>query len=145
MSRGMVPPDYAELFPWLTEQGQASQAEFIAQFQDLCSRSMDRALGLQESSFDQATQLQSQALELCRKAIGFPMLGDFFKMGAEFLTACMELQMKAITLMFSGRVPVASAPAGHPAEAQAMEMASMLRKRPEAERKMPAPGVQASN
>jgi hypothetical protein len=130
MSRRMVPADYSPLFPWLTQQGPRSQAEFWSEFQDLCSRGMDKALGLQESSLDQAAQLHSQALDLYRNAFYFPpLLGDYFKMATEFLTACMELQMNAVTLMFSGRLPESSnysasnvaTTAGEPAEERASE------------------------
>jgi hypothetical protein len=103
----MVPPGYAApLFPWLTQQGQTSDSEFIAEFQDLYSHGMDRALGMQETSLDTAVKLQSQAVDFYRNAFAStPVLSAFFQTAANFLASCMELQMKCLTLTLPGMVP----------------------------------------
>ena len=124
MSRKMIPPGYYPLFPWLAEQDQTSQAAFIAEFQDVCSYGMDRALGLQESTLDHAVQLHSQAIDLYKTAPWLsPLMGDVFEMGVRFLVMCLEVQMKTLNLMFSGISPETASPSATRAEKAIQELA----------------------
>ena len=107
MSLRTVSPGYYSLFPWLAEQDQTSQANFIAEFQDLYSKGMDRALGLQENTLDRAVEVQSEALELYKNAPWFtPLLGDVFEAGTRLLVFCLELQIKCLDAMWPS-VPTA--------------------------------------
>jgi hypothetical protein len=110
-----IPASYAPLFPWLAEQGQTLDTAFIAEFQDLYSRGMDRALGIQETSLDTAVQLHSQVLDLYTDAPWFtPALRNLFESTAQFLAACMELQLKCLSLM----VPVSTAASSSASQSQ---------------------------
>ena len=114
MSPKNVPPGYYSLFPWLSEQDQATQANFIADFQDLCSRGMDRALGIQETTLDCAVELQSTAIDLYKTAPWYtPLVGECFEAGTRFLIFCLELQMKCLDVLLP--VKLAAAPAPVPA------------------------------
>jgi hypothetical protein len=107
-------PTYVPLFPWYVP-GKTPDEDVIAQFQDLCSRGMDRALGFQESSIETAVQLHSQALDLCTNAFSStPLVGGLFQSAAQFLASCMELQMKCVTLMSSMMLPGMMLPATLP-------------------------------
>ena len=111
MSPRTVPPGYSTLFPWLSEQDQATQANFMAEFQDLYSRGMDRALGLQESTLDRAVELQAQALDLYKTVPWYtPLFGEFFEAGTRLLVFCLELQMKCLDLLLPDKSAAASAP-----------------------------------
>ena len=102
MSTRTVPPGYSSLYPWLSEQDQATQANFIADFQDLYSRGMDRALGIQETTLDCAVELQATALDLYKAAPWYtPLVGEFFEAGTRFLVFCMELQMKCLEVLLA--------------------------------------------
>lgn len=108
MSTRMVSPGYYSLFPWLSEQDQTSQSNFTAEFQDLYSKGMDRALGLQENTMDRGVEMQSEALELYKNAPWFtPLLGDVFESGTRLLVFCLELQIKCLDAMWPSSVPAA--------------------------------------
>jgi hypothetical protein len=105
-------PTYLPLFPWPIP-GKTPDDEFIAQFQDLYSRGMDRALGFHESSIETAVQLHSQALDIYKNALSStPMPGGLFQATAQFLASCMQLQMKCVTLMFPMMLPASPASVG---------------------------------
>ena len=147
MSPRTVPPGYYSLFPWLSEQDQTSQTNFMAEFQDLCSNGMDRALGLQENTLDRAVELQSEAIELYANAPWFtPLLGNVFEVGTRFLVFCLELQMKCLDAMWP--VPVAVPTNGAASRAEvaiqelAMDIGGGLVKKPA--RVRPASMVQSS-
>ena len=100
MSPRMTPPGSPTLFPWLSEQDQAMQANFIADFQDLYSRGMDRALGIQETTLDCAVELQSTAIDLYKAAPWYsPLVGECFEAGTRFIIFCLELQMKCLDML----------------------------------------------
>lgn len=122
MSPRTNPASYAPLFTWLTEQGRTPDPGFITECQDLYSRGMDQALGIQETSFDTAVQLHSQALDLCKDTFRFtPALNNLFEMSAQFLASCMEFQLQCLTMMVPG-IPVASSSAGRiPPTAEGLE------------------------
>ncbi len=111
MSPKNVPPGYYSLFPRLSEQDQATQANFVADFQDLCSRGMDRALGIQETTLDCAVELQSTAIDLYKTAPWYtPVVGEFFEAGTRFIVFCLELQMKCMEMLLPAKPAAAPAP-----------------------------------
>ena len=125
MSPRMVPPGYSTLFPWLSEQDQATQAKYIAEFQDFYSRGMDRALGIQESTLECAVELQSTAIDLYKAAPWYtPLFGEFFEAGTRLLLFCLELQMKCVEMMLPAKSsalpepPMAARVAGSTARAE---------------------------
>jgi hypothetical protein len=141
MSPRIAPPRYYSLFPWLSEQDQTTQAKLIAEFQDLYSRGMDRALGMQECTLDCAVDLQSTAIDLYKAAPWYsPLVGECFEAGTRFIIFCLEMQMKCLDLL----LPVKSgAAAGVPTDGSAttsraeqalqelaMDIGSGLTKRP---------------
>ena len=112
MSPRTVPPGYYALYPWLSEQDQATQANFIADFQDLYSQGMDRALGIQETTLDCAVELQATAIDLYKAAPWYtPLAGEFFEAGTRFLVFCLELQMKCLEMLLPAKPGAASMPA----------------------------------
>ena len=144
MSPRTVPPAYYSLFPWLSEQDQATQANFLAEFQDLYSRGMDRALGMQETTLDCAVELQSTAIDLYKTSPWYsPLVGDMFEAGTRFLIFCMEMQMKCLDVFLvkpvTATAPLAaSKSACRPSRAEqalqelAMDIGSGLTKKPAA-------------
>ena len=110
MSPKTVPPGYYSLFPWLSEQDQATQATLIADFQEMYSRGMDRALGIQETALDCAVGLQSTAMDLYKAAPWYtPVLGEVFEAGTRFLIFCLEMQMKCLEMLVPAKSAESSA------------------------------------
>jgi len=132
----MVSPGYYSLFPWLSEQDQTSQSNFTAEFQDLYSKGMDRALGLQENTMDRGVEMQSEALELYKNAPWFtPLLGNAFEAGTRFLVFCLELQMKCLNTMWPSAAAAAPTNGGASraelaVQEMAMDIGSGLEKQP---------------
>ena len=79
---------------------QISDAGFAADFQEMYSRGMDRALGIQKVSLAAAFQLNSDAIDKYLSALWFSP-GDLLDRTAKAFTSCMEFQMSLLTLMMS--------------------------------------------
>lgn len=85
------------------------------EFQDLCSRGFDQALGIEKASFSALVGLSTCANHIYRNGVWFtPLLGNMFDTAAEAVVFCMELQMYWLTLM----APLAFAPAAVAGNAQ---------------------------
>ena len=109
MSPRTVSPGYYSLFPWLSEQDQTSQGNFVAEFQDLYSKGMDRALGLQESTMDVPWFT--------------PLVGNVFEAGTRFLVFCLELQIKYLDAMWPSAAVAPTNGAASRAELAVQELA----------------------
>jgi hypothetical protein len=75
---------------------------FTADFQELYSHGMDRALGIEKASLAAVVSLNSCAIDIYRNAFWFvSSLGGLFEMAAQGFASCMELQLSLLTLMGS--------------------------------------------
>ncbi len=80
-------------------EAQAKNAEFL-DFQDLCSRVMDQALGIEKAALSTAVSLNSCALDIYQDALWFtPVFGTLFDTVFQALTSMEELQMYWFTLL----------------------------------------------
>ena len=81
---------------------QTPDAGFTADFQELYSHGMDRALGIQKASLAAVVRLNANAIDHYMNAFWFsPVLGNLCDAAAQAFASCMELQMSLLTLMAS--------------------------------------------
>jgi hypothetical protein len=100
VDRKTIPANNALLFPVGDKQGQTPAARFSAEFQELSSLRMDRALGVQKASLAAAVQLQSDVIDSFKAASWCtPELAEWLDGMAQAFAACLELQMTLFNLM----------------------------------------------
>jgi hypothetical protein len=88
------------LFSVGEKQGQTPNASFSAEFQELSSLGMDRALGIQKASLAAAVRLQSDVIDSFKNASWCtPELAEWLDEMAHAFASCMELQMTLFSLM----------------------------------------------
>jgi hypothetical protein len=81
-------------------EDQTQNAGFSADFQDLCSRAMDQALGTEKASLSTVVTLNSCVLDIYRNGFGFaPVFGNLFEIAAQAVACSMELQMNWFSLL----------------------------------------------
>ncbi len=81
-------------------EAQTHKAGFSADFQDLCSRAMDQALGIEKASLSTVVTLNSCALDIYQEALRFnPVFGNLFDLAAQAVACSIELQMSWLTLL----------------------------------------------
>jgi hypothetical protein len=101
-----TPAGKPSLFPDSANQDFAPDAGLSAEFQELYSLGMDRALGFQKASFEAAVRMQSEAIQTYKDAaLLTPALNNLFENLAHALAAIMQLQMKCLSLMAPGLAP----------------------------------------
>jgi hypothetical protein len=107
-----IPSDHALLFPVGEKQGLTPNAGFSAEFQEMSSLGMDRALGIQKASLEAAVRLQSDVIDSFKNASWCtPELAEWLDGMSHAFASCMELQMTLFSLMGSQvRSTVASLP-----------------------------------
>lgn len=88
----------APAFLAAANQDQTQAAGAAVDFQELCAREMDRALGIHNASLDSAVQLHScamefyQAINICNQASWFsPAIETFIHTAAQSFAHCMKL------------------------------------------------------
>jgi hypothetical protein len=81
-------------------EDQTQNAGFSADFQDLCSRAMDQALGIEKASLSTVVTLNSCLLDIYQEALRVnPVFGNLFDMVYQAVACSMELQMNWLTLV----------------------------------------------
>jgi hypothetical protein len=94
-------------------QDQSPYTAFTHDFQELCSRAMDRAIGMEQASFDAVLHMQSCVMEACdvsvskleRPSCVAPAFGNLFVLMAQTITSLMELQLAWLTMMAPHAAP----------------------------------------
>lgn len=109
MNRTAIPATRAPLSLLTAEHGQTRphqtpDAGFTAEFQELCSLAMDRALGFEKASLDAVVQMQSCAIDVLESAswaspLVSPALGDLIDLAVQAITLCLELQLNWLAVM----------------------------------------------
>ncbi len=80
--------------------GQTSHAGFPSSFQDLCSRAMDRALGVEEVSLSAVVGLNSCLLDIYKNSFSLmPAFSDLLDTTAKNFSFYMDLQMSWLGLI----------------------------------------------
>jgi hypothetical protein len=95
--------------PFLTAANveRSPDAGFVLEYQELCSRQMDLALGIHKASLDSAVSLHSCAVEICdaidinkNQASQFvSIFGACIEAAAKSFAICMELHRSCLTLL----------------------------------------------
>jgi hypothetical protein len=107
-------PIKAPLSSLAAAQDQTPYSEFTHDVQELCSRAMDQAIGMEVASLDAILHVQSCVMEACsvsnyseyQAASCFtPAFGTFFDLMTQTFTSFMELQMACLTIMTPYAVP----------------------------------------
>jgi hypothetical protein len=100
VDRKAVPANHALLFSVEDKQGQTPAAGFSAEFQELSSLGMDRALGVQKASLEAAVRLQSDVIDSFKNASWCtPELAEWLDGLTHAFASCMELQMNLFNLL----------------------------------------------
>ncbi len=106
-------------------------AGFPIDFQDLCSRAMDQALGIEKVSLSTVVSLNSCVLDIYQEALRLtPVFGNLFNLAAQAVACSIELQMKGFTLMTGQHVATPGSafvsPSGTKAQPTAEELAQSM-------------------
>ena len=110
MNPRTIPTTNAPLSSLAAEQDQSPYTAFTHDFQELCSRAMDQAIGVEKASFDAVLHMQTCVIDACdvsnygvskdAAATCFtPALGELFDVMAQTITSFMELQLAWLTMM----------------------------------------------
>jgi hypothetical protein len=111
MNHRSTPAINAPLFLMAAEQGQTPDAGFAADFQELYSLAMDRAVGIEKASLAAAVGLHSVLIDLYKNAFGFaPELGNLFDQAARAVASCLELQLSLLAIMAPHAIVGSEAP-----------------------------------
>ena len=95
-----LPANHALLFSVGDQQGQVPATRCSAEFQELSSLGMDRALGVQKASLEAAVRLQSDLIDNFKNASWCtPELAEWLDGMAHAFASCMELQMTLFNLL----------------------------------------------
>ena len=82
------------------DEGQTQNAGFPVDFQDLCSRAMDRALGIEKASLSTVVSLNSSVLDIYETSLWFtPVFSNLLDMVSQAVACSMKLQMNWLTLL----------------------------------------------
>ncbi len=77
-----------------------NNAGFPVDFQDLCSRAMDQALGIEKASLSTVVTLNSCVLDIYQEALRFnPVFGNLFDLAAQAVACSIEFQMNWLSLL----------------------------------------------
>jgi hypothetical protein len=75
-------------------------ADYTADFQDLFSHAMDRALGIQKASLAAVVKMQSDMIEMQKQAYNSqPALGNLFDTASQAFATCLEIQLTWLKMM----------------------------------------------
>jgi hypothetical protein len=97
-----IPANHALLFSVGEKQGPTLHVGYNADFQELSSLGMDRALGAQKASLAAAVQLQNDVIDSFKNASWCtPELSEWLDGIAHAFASCMQLQMTLFSLMGS--------------------------------------------
>jgi hypothetical protein len=108
MNPRTTPSIKAPLSSLAAAQDQTPYSEFTHDVQELCSRAMDQAIGMEMASLDAALHMQSCVMEACsvsnyseyEAASCFtPAFGTFFELITQTFTSFMEMQMAWLTIV----------------------------------------------
>jgi hypothetical protein len=100
MNHRIVPASNVPLFLVAGEPGQTPDAACIANFQELYSLGMDRALGMEKASLDAVVRLHSCLIDLYQNAFCFaPELGNLIETAVQSVAFCMEVQLSWLALL----------------------------------------------
>jgi hypothetical protein len=82
------------------EEGKTQNAGFPVDFQDLCSRAMNRALGIEKASLSTVVSLNSSVLDIYETSLWFaPVFSNLLDLVSQAVACSMELQMNWLTLL----------------------------------------------
>jgi hypothetical protein len=121
MNPRTTPTNKAPLSSLAAEQDQTPYTVFTHDFQEMCSRAMDQAIGMEKASFDAVLQMQSRVMDACdvsnydvskfdasryeAASCSAPAIGNIFDLMAQTIASCMELQLAWLTMMTPGATP----------------------------------------
>jgi hypothetical protein len=100
MKTKTIPASYAALSLVPKKEGQTVNVGFPDDFQDLCSRAMDRAIGIEKASLTTDVGLNSSVIDIYKNAFWFaPVFCELLDTATKSFAFCTELQMSWLTLM----------------------------------------------
>ncbi len=95
-----IPRSNAALNLESRSEGRTSNASFPVDFQDLCSRAMDQALGIEKVSLNTLVDLNENVLDFYKNSLCFTSaLSELLHASAKAFTFCIDLQMTCLVLM----------------------------------------------
>jgi hypothetical protein len=95
-----MPRSKDALFLQAKSNGQTSKASLPIDFQDLCSRAMDRALGIEEASLSAVVDLNSCLFDIYKNSFSpTPAFGDLLETAARTFAFYTGLQMTWLGLI----------------------------------------------
>ena len=75
-------------------------ADYNAGIQDLFCHAMDRALGVQQASFNAVMKMQNDVIEMQKHAFeGEPAIGNIFEAASQAYATCLEIQLSWLSMM----------------------------------------------
>jgi len=106
---------------------QTRNAGLSADFQDLCSRAMDQALGIEKASLSTVVTLNSCVLDIYQEALRFnPVFGNCFNLAALAVASSIELQMSWLILLAPQHFAMSDRPGASTSDGETRSMTDDL-------------------